>query len=87
MSSISFSELSLTTNTAYFDRSMGYLYSRALDAAGFSPVPASALKTFSLALRAFRKIFRLTVVCAFSRTAEAAWAGAAIEAVFEKRIV
>jgi 2-polyprenyl-3-methyl-5-hydroxy-6-metoxy-1,4-benzoquinol methylase len=85
MTSLGFQEVHLSTSSiTYVERSVGYLYSEALQKVGFSPAPAAKATPRSIPWRALRKAMGLTIVNPAGHLASFAGAGASIEAIFRK---
>jgi hypothetical protein len=85
MATLGFQEVILSTPpVTYIERSVGYVYSEALQRVGFSPVPAAKATPKGIPWRALRKAMQLTFVVPTGQLASIAGAGPSIAAIFRK---
>ena len=85
MTALGFQEVILSTPPiTYVERSVGYVYSEALQKVGFSPVSAAKATPRSFPWRALRKAMQLTLVEPAGQLASIAGAGPSIAAIFRK---
>jgi hypothetical protein len=75
-----------TPAISYVERSIGYLYSSAIEKIGIAPVPQSRGVARSIPWRAVRKGIRLTLFAPLAQIASITGTGPSLEVVFRKPV-
>lgn len=82
---LGFQELRITTPpVSYVERSLGFVWSKIIESLGFTPIPQSKRRSWSIPSRIIRKAIRVLFLTPFSEVAAAAAAGPSMEGIFQK---